>query len=415
VFAGLIVYYWTNISSYLTLSRTTGAQTTFPKESLSTTLGPGETRQDEPFRFVTTESGFPTSAAHCSLSTMTDKAWEGAMCSFKNLCYNPSAKQFTFYKAIPEIGIPPHGMNLGKRTEFFPKVVEGKLPLPRYDARDDETWIFMEMNSNSVSTLEDFLRDDLFAWWLLSQHATWADQKTVLRPLATAASPAMTPQMEAWYRALPFAPLLTENDLAKFDAPVCFPRLVVGLGSMSDHCLLADHDFHEMKRPRMGVAVEAIPCATGRGPLFYRLRELMISRLGAASDTSPVDKPSKQTVLFAEETESGEFAQLERQAREKLPDANVLRKCVSCLSPKDQMELALTVAVYVTRPSGPQTLAAHFLRRGAGVVLVEKPPYKHTNFGLWNNLAYIRARWVQKDADIVRAIQLELEKAEAFM
>jgi hypothetical protein len=364
--------------------------------------------------------GLKTSAAHCSLSTMNEKAWMGAMCSFKYLCYHPNDKQFIFHRAIEEIPPPPHELNLGKLTKFYPKIEKDKLPLPRYEASTNETWVIMEMNENSYSTLEDFLRDDLFAWWLLAQHATWTT-KTIVRPLQLNFDRELTPQMLAWYRALPFSRLTVEKELAEYKHPVCFPKAVIGLGSMTDHCVAPDHDYHEIIKPEMGVGVEAIPCPTGRGPLFYRLREEMIFRLsGVLPENQQRKKPKDEphVVLFAENSDSASsFEKLEQEALQQFNGKNiqVKRVCTSCLTPKEQLELALTVSVLVTSNVGPQSLIAHFLRRGAGVVLAENEPYKHTNFGIWNNLAYIRARWVKKEKDIQQAIQIELEKCEHFM
>lgn len=130
----------------------------------------------------------------------------------------------------------------------------------------------------------------------------------------------------------------------------------------------------------------------------------------------PKDEP--HIILFAEDSESGsKFEKQEKEALKQFQGKNiqVKRLCTSCLTPTQQLELALTISVLVTSNVGAQSLIAHFLRRGAGVVLTESEPYKHTNFGTWNNLAYIRARWVKKEKDIQQAIQVELEKCENFM
>lgn len=346
------------------------------------------------------------------------------MCSFKNLCFDPKNKDFVFFRAIPEVAPPPHEVNLGKGTKFMPRIVDGKLPVPRFEAGDDETWIIMEMIRDGTQKLEDFLRDDLFAWWLLGQHSTWADQRTVMRPLATPQGAPMTVDMEQWYAAMPLAPLIDTTALANAHAGedntvICFPRSVVGLGSMTDHCLAKDHEYREQKRPGLGIAVESIPCATGRGPLFYRLREEMISRLTSKINVSLDDAKRSikdpHVILFAEAKNGEDFTKAEQEAKSKFSDHVVRRECVSCLSPFEQLQLALTVSVFVTRPTGPQSLAAHLLRRGAGVVLMEQPPYAHTNFGLWNNLAYIRARWVQNSDLLMDAIDIELQKCDHFM
>lgn len=65
-----------------------------------------------------------TTAGHCSLSTMNDASWQGATCSYKNLCYDPKLKDFVFYRAFPEMSIPLE-VNLGKGKRFLPRIVEG--------------------------------------------------------------------------------------------------------------------------------------------------------------------------------------------------------------------------------------------------------------------------------------------------
>jgi len=370
------------------------------------------------FVFVSDTSGSKTSAAHCSLSTMNSKSWEGAMCSFKSLCYLPSEDAFVFYKAVPDIAPPTTAVNLGRGTSFLPQVIESPLPVPRYEANGDETWILTEMRGDEGNKVDDFVHDQLFAWWMVAQHVPWSNLRTTIKPLIVNGSAQLTEQMKLWYIAMPFSSLTSGDELKAYEHPVCFPRSVAGTGSMSDHCLAPDHDFHELKRPSMGVGVEAIPCTTGRGPLFYKIREEMISSLtGKTLQELPRwDKGNAQTVLLAEDRGRNDFVNLESKLKNGFPGLVVKRVCTSCMPPRDQLDLALSVSVLVSRSTGPQTLIVHFLRKGAGIVMVaENKSKKYANFGLWNNLAYVRSRWAQDDAQAIEAIRSELEKAQEFM
>lgn len=370
---------------------------------------------NEHLKLVTTQAAhLTTSAAHCSLSTMNRESWFGAVCSFKSLCFDPKTNEWIFYRAIPEIASPAHGVNLGKGTKFLPRVVEGQLPLPRYETRQDETWVIMEMNEvSSVQKLEDHLRDDLFAWWLLAQHATWSDTKTVIRPLDVSSTP-QTDQMKSWYSAMPFADLITQRSLAKLDHPICINKGVAGLGSMIDHCHATNHDFHKQHNPLLGIAVESIPCATGRGPLFYHIREEMIAKLMQGDSEPRTSAGTPHQVLFAEAS-SDQLQVVEESIRSSFPQILIKRIVTSKLSPKELLELALETSIIVTYSTGPQTVLAHFLRPGAAVILLEKRSGRYTNFGLWNNLGYIRARWLRATDKLEHALKLELDKCESFM
>lgn len=255
----------------------------------------------------------------------------------------------------------------------------------------------------------------------------WAFTPTVLRPLQYSSRIDLTPSMKDWYSALPFAPFANTNELDKSPHVVCFPRSLAGLGSMTDQCLM-DHDWHKLHKPVMGVGVEAIPCATGRGPMFYRLREEMISMLGLSEvDKKPLAAAQPRLVLLAESPRQS-YKTLEQELLSKFGEKVTIKRLDPYkLSVVEQAKLVLQASVYVTDVVGQQSVAAHFLRRGAGIVLVELPmntvlagnptAFSHRNFGYWNNLAYVRARWVEgfNVAKVMDAVDVELSKCDDFM
>ncbi|KAH9258091.1 hypothetical protein BASA81_003654 [Batrachochytrium salamandrivorans] len=308
--------------------------------------------------------------SHCTMSTMNEDAWMTSMCSFVNLCYDPSLHSFVMYHAegqhvddLSEIGV-----NLGGGRRFAPVLKSGPLPVPRWEPNNgSHIWLLAEL-SQRHNELEHFVRDDLFAWWLLSANSLW-QQLSGGRVLLLGPTQLSAMQME-WYDKL-FTNrqrLVSAKSLNALRHPVCFPRAAAGLGSMTDHCSAnIDHGFHVELDPRLGVTVASTPCSIGRISLFAELRHAMT--LGASSPTSTekfID------VLFID-SDTAPLQLAFNQLKLQRPDlvVELLQTSVWRPTADEQIRTALRVrGVLVTSPVGAHTVLAHFLPPGTGVVLM---------------------------------------------
>lgn len=396
----VLVYNWSAFAPLVLLQSEPVLPTAIPATTATATIlvPDGYARVDE-------DAVRQTSSAHCSLSTMDDSEWKTAQCSFHSLCYQHG--EFAFYQIVPEVA-PPLGVDLGNGKSFLPKLhPDSALPLPRLQAgstgaRD----VFVLVAGDwTKAPLQHFLRDGLFAWWLLGQHAIWRDPVHLVPVLVGGFR--LSAVQQQWYDLVfPGTKLVSaELDLAPLPFPVCFPRAVAGLGMMTDHCLAPDHDYHLQTKMDMKVAVESIPCTTGRGALYYQLRQEML-----ANHRQPIPPSSSERILLVDRALShlaGKFAQ-------QFPH---IRVQVLSRSDEDELDSLLplfsSVSVFVTSPESETNVGAMFQPAGSAVLLVQAGGNSRTNFAYWNNLAYLRAVWVdaeEDDADLLARMHREFEK-----
>ncbi|KAH9253241.1 hypothetical protein BASA81_008923 [Batrachochytrium salamandrivorans] len=148
----------------------------------------------------------------------------------------------------------------------------------------------------------------------------------------------------------------TELDLAPLAASVCFPRAVAGVGVMTDHCLAQDHDFHLQTKMEMRVAVESIPCTTGRGALYYQLRQEMIANLPQSNSFT-----NEQIVLV-----DGDLSHLVDKFAQQFPHISI-----QVLSREDELsnliQLFASVSVFVTRSTSETNVGAMFQPPGSAI------------------------------------------------
>ena len=330
------------------------------------------------FRLVKAQSSRSSSAAHCSINVLTTAAWKTNACWYTNLCYDVARRDFVFFNELEGARLPLP-VSVDHKTEFTPRIERAPLPLPRLEpVLADEVFIPFQPQR---ARLEDAVRDEVFALWLLAANSPWESYSGV-QPIALggSASPAA-----AWMRALLDSEPMALDALAASEGAqhVCFPRAAMGLGAFTDHCDVDAH--HVVKKDnsrRHGFKEPRFPCAFGRGPLFWRMRLDMLAALGVA-DAAADDVLD---VVINTADDSSLWAQL----RDRLPSSVPVRLVnLAALSLAEQARVVARANVLVTPNVGAGSASAHFLPRNTALVLVCASEAQD-NFGYFGGLGFVR-------------------------
>jgi len=330
------------------------------------------------FRVVKAQSARSSSAAHCSVNVLTPAAWKTNACWYTNLCYDLTRRDFVFFNELEGARLPLP-VSLDHKTEFTPRIEHAPLPLPRLEpVLADEVFIPFQPRH---TRLEDAVRDEVFALWLLAANSPWESYSGV-QPIALTGS---TSAAAAWMRALLDSEPMSLDALASNEGAqhVCFPRAAMGLGAFTDHC---DVDAHHLVKKdnsrRHGFKEPRFPCAFGRGPLFWRMRLDML----AALDVADAGADEVLDVVINAADDSALWAQL----RDKLPrDVPVRMVNLAQLALAEQARVVARANVLVTPNVGAGSASTHFLPRNTAVVLVCASEAQD-NFGYFGGLGYVR-------------------------
>jgi hypothetical protein len=351
---------------------------------------------DGPWTLLTSQSSRSSSAAHCSISSLTDNAWRTTACWYTNLCFDLQARDFVFFNDIKGARLP-FNVTLDHARPYVPRVIHEPLPLPRLEAEDADT-IFIPYVP-STPELEHVVRDELFAWWLLAANSPWEAYAGV-QPLHVgsrrAGSQTQLALADAWAQALvdtvPWSaqhhlPAFAQGDAARF---LCFPRAAMGLGAFTDHCDVPSHTFAQVQT-RSSFRERRFPCAFGRGPLYWRMRLDILTKLGVPD--SPAADGGRLVVLDLDQAEAGQAFWTAVLA--KLQDVRVQVVRLAELSLQGQASVVSRANVLVFEPTGPGSAAVHFMPRHSAALALAKDDTAFPNFGILNGLGYIRPMFVR--------------------
>jgi hypothetical protein len=420
---------------------------------------------------------------------MNQDAMKTRTCYFRDLCINPQTKRFQFYRGkLEQLATHtrlPGNLSLGWDTGFEFDIINDNIPksaiIPSINTIPTEkqksiTWVLYASNRDETTwTLENVLRDEIFAWWLTVAHAPWSSSYVIPISLFSMTTmmpnPLLTSSFLSWIKL--FFPYLKEtgpihwNELLLSSALnngrqeennptiICLPRSVVGIQVMSDHCLAKTHEWRVSKaqppnyRSEHQVGVKSVPCTAGRGPLYWRLRVEGLDHAGllllpptaaaaaATATTTTTTNINEQIIIIALPFFSSSNSQVflnsygysfddVNSCMEKLSNdislqnnkITIIKRVMGKLSVEQQLELVNKALVYITLPFGDSSVAAHFLQRGTSVLLVCDVLNKRMNFGYWNNLAYIRANWISKNIgkdELNQIITNEIDTSKVFV
>jgi hypothetical protein len=193
---------------------------------------------------------------------------------------------------------------------------------------------------------------------------------------------------------------LLHEDLSKSNY-VCFPELVLGLGTMSNQ----GTGLHGWNID------DTVPTCSGRGPLFWEFRQHMMKMMNAPDVSIPTNElliffssHSSDRIFVSWDTHMAlikkitpELEHLVEQIVGRKINIVVECKVLSALTPAQQASLAARSAIYVT-VAGGGALTAQFLSRGAGLIIYhENQEQIHDGFvdwKIWNFLtSWIRSNW----------------------
>lgn len=202
---------------------------------------------------------------------------------------------------------------------------------------------------------------------------------------------------------------------------VCFPRVAVGIGALSDHCGKA-HGW-----TRSDFAHESV-CNAGRGGAVYAFRRTMLHHLALSSPAPP--GAVQRRIVFSvrssrEPARYLDFAEgIERTAEAFAPEGWAVQSVVaSRMDAQSQALLAATSTVWVSACGGGAATAL-FLPRGATLVLYyadskkEKGVGAYLDWDFFAHLSHVRVHWLHVHspvADLLRLLHSETKKVDAFV
>jgi GDP-fucose transporter C1 len=357
-----------------------------------------------------------------------DGGWLRRTFYFKNICYQRSTLEWIYYRSPEErdSGFQPSSLTFaassmsapgwGQPQPVTPRIIDGPIPLDVH--WEDNHAMYAIYQGWHAANFAHVLWDEFMPLYLMMYLFDVVTHDIQPLRMNTApghswwdtmchTEPGSRPKCRQFYAQMTY--LLTPSakivDIEAFlgnagDRHVCFPRMLAGIGTMSDHCL--DVTVHG-RRPGPHV------CNEGRAKMLWEYRNWLLE----AASGDPKLVPCQHNILVGSNSFKRAINNWDAVAQAVRDKFGLPARRIDWaqLSVDEQLQLASNTTLYLAMCGGSAS-PAMFMPRGA-TMIVWCNEYK-LDWNLYNHMSHLRVIFFDVKNNMVDVKQALSATAEAL-